>query len=371
MLLQRLQLQDFRNLRQVDLEPSPHATVVVGRNGQGKTNLLEAIYFLCTLKPLRAGRLLELVRFQRPTARVVGHFALGGATRQIAVDIQDGLRRASVDGKHTRALEEYFGGVSVVAFTPDDLAVVKGAPEERRTLLDRAVFNRFPGFLRASRTYLRALRSRNKLLKENASPDYLLAYDEALAGAGARILVLRRELLATLGPQAEATVLSIAQLEGARYTYRPVHLPVDFAEAEEGALAEALREALRTRLERDRERGFTSVGPHADDLEIGLAGHAARSFASQGQARALVLGWKIAEIESLRAALGRFPLLLLDDVSSELDPERNAFLMGYLSHSGAQVLLTTTEPSLVRGAAGPDTQWLKVEEGSVVVAHGP
>ena len=371
MLLQRLQLQDFRNLRQVDLEPSPHATVVVGRNGQGKTNLLEAIYFLCTLKPLRAGRLLELVRFQRPTARVVGHFALGGATRQIAVDIQDGLRQASVDGKHTRALEEYFGGVSVVAFTPDDLAVVKGAPEERRTLLDRAVFNRFPGFLRASRTYLRALRSRNKLLKENASPDYLLAYDEALAVAGARILVLRRELLATLGPKAEATVLSIAQLEGARYTYRPAHLDVPFAEAEEGALAAALREALRTRLERDRERGFTSVGPHADDLEIGLGGHAARSFASQGQARALVLGWKIAEIESLRAALGRFPLLLLDDVSSELDPERNAFLMGYLSHSGAQVLLTTTEPSLVRGAAGPDTQWLKVEEGSVVEAHRP
>lgn len=371
MLLQRLQLQDFRNLAQVDLEPSPHATVLVGRNGQGKTNLLEAVYFLCTLKPLRAGRLLELVRFQHPVARVAGHFSLGGATREISVEIRDGLREASVDNKRTRALEEYFGGVSVVAFTPDDLAVVKGAPAERRTLLDRAVFNRFPGFLRASRTYLRALRNRNRLLKDGAPSDYLGAYDEALAETGARILALRRDLLAELAPLAEATVASIAHLSGARYAYVPVHLELDLAGADVGELAEALRRALQARLPRDQERGFTSVGPHADDLDIGLEGHAARTFASQGQARALVLGWKIAEIENLRATLGRSPLLLLDDVSSELDPDRNAFLMRYLSGSGAQVLLTTTEPSLVRGAAGPDTHWLTVEHGTVVPAEGP
>jgi DNA replication and repair protein RecF len=371
LLLQRLQLQDFRNLAQVNLEPSAHATVLVGRNGQGKTNLLEAVYFLCTLKPLRASRLVELVRFETSVARVAGHFALGGASREIAVEVRDGLRQASVDGKPTRALETYFGGVSVVAFTPDDLAVVKGAPEERRTLLDRAVFNRFPGFLRASRTYLRALRSRNRLLKENAPSDYLEAYDEALAEAGARILLLRRDLLAELAPRAEATVASIARLSGARYLYRPANLELDFATADAPALADALRLGFRSRLERDRERGFTSVGPHADDLEIGLDGHSARSFASQGQARALVLGWKIAEIENLREALGRFPLLLLDDVSSELDPERNAYLMAYLSNSGAQVLLTTTEPSLVRGAAGADTHWLSVEQGSVVPAPGP
>jgi DNA replication and repair protein RecF len=371
LLLQRLQLQDFRNLARVELAPSPHATVLVGRNGQGKTNLLEAVYFLCTLKSLRAARLAELVRFEHAIARVTGHFALGGATREISVEVQAGLRQAAVDGKPTRSLEEYFGGVSVVAFTPDDLAVVKGAPEERRMLLDRAVFNRFPGFLRASRAYLRALRSRNRLLKDGAALDYLAAYDETLIEAGSQILLLRRHLLDELAPRAEATVASIAKLSGARYAYTPAHLELDFAHAEAPALAEALRRALRARLARDQERGFTSVGPHADDLEIGLEGHPARAFASQGQARALVLGWKIAEIENLRASLGRFPLLLLDDVSSELDPERNAFLMGYLSGSGAQVLLTTTEPSLVRAAAGPDTRWLKVEQGSIVPADGP
>ena len=371
MLLQRLQLSDFRNLISVELHPSPHATVVVGRNGQGKTNLLEAVYFLCTLKPLRAGRLVELVRFERAQARVAGLFALAGASREIAVDVRDGLRQAFVDGKQVRALEEYFGGVSVVGFTPDDLAVVKGAPEERRTLLDRAVFNRFPAFLKASRAYLRALRSRNRLLKEGAGPDYLLAYDETLSEAGARILSFRRELLKELAPKAEATVHSIAQLDEVRYRYAPLHLELDFATADVQALGAELLDALHARLGRDRERGFTSVGPHADDLDICIGGHSARAYASQGQARALVLSWKIAEIENLRAALGRSPLLLLDDVSSELDPQRNAYLMRYLATSGAQVLLTTTEPALVRDAAGADTAWLAVEGGVVSPAFGP
>ena len=356
---------------QVELFPSPHATVVVGRNGQGKTNLLEALYFLCTLKPLRAGRLVELVRFGEATAHLAGQFTLAGATREIAVDIRDGLREASVDNKHVRALEDYFGGVSVVAFTPDDLAVVKGSPEERRTLLDRAVFNRFPGFLKTSRAYLRALRSRNRLLKDGAASDYLSAYEEALAESGARILAFRRELLLELAPRAQATVASIAQLATAEYCYRPSHLEVDFGTASLPTLSAAVRAALHQRLGRDRDRGFTSVGPHADDLDIRLDGHPARAYASQGQARALVLSWKIGEIENLRATLGRSPLLLLDDVSSELDPERNAFLMRYLSGAGAQVLLTTTEPSLVRGAAGSDTLWLTVEGGEVLPASGP
>ncbi|HXX31739.1 MAG TPA: DNA replication/repair protein RecF [Myxococcaceae bacterium] len=368
MLLQRFRARDFRNLRAVDLAPSPRATVVVGRNGQGKTNLLEAIYFLCTLRPLRGARLAELVRFECDVALLGGRFTLGGAARDIAVEIRAGSRQASVDGKRAASLEEYFGGVSVVAFTPDDLAVVKGAPEERRSFLDRAVFNRLPGFLAASRTYLRALRSRNRLLREGAPLEYLRAYEDALATAGGRILVLRRDLLEELAPRAVAVVASIARLPGVAYRYAPAHLELPLAGADESSLSRALLEALRHRLPRDQERGFTSVGPHADDLEITIDGRPARAFASQGQARALVLAWKIAEIENLRDVLGRFPLLLLDDVSSELDPERNAFLMRYLAGSGAQVLLTTTEPSLVRAASGPDTLWLGVEDGLVTPA---
>ncbi|MCY1040630.1 DNA replication/repair protein RecF [Corallococcus sp. bb12-1] len=368
MRLLSLQVQDFRNLPGVQLTPSIHATIAVGQNGQGKTNLLEALYFLATLKPLRAGRLSELVRWGSQSARVSGRFLLKGAEREISVEVGGGTRQALVDGKKASSLEDYFGGVSVVAFTPDDLEVIKGGPDSRRAFLDRAVFNRFPAFLRESREYARALKNRNRLLREGATVDaaYLDAYDETLARAGARLYARRRSLMAELAPRAQATFASIGRTaDPAVYGYHPAHIGTDFAQADEAALAIALREALAARLRRDLDRGFTSVGPHVDDVSVTLGGRSARAYASQGQQRALVLGWKIAEIENLETSMGFLPLLLLDDVSSELDPERNAYLMGYLAQSGAQVFLTTTDAGLVRAAAASDSLWLTVHAGVV------
>jgi len=356
-----LRLRDFRNIEAADLEPGPRATVIVGPNGQGKTNLLEAVYLLATLKPLRTARLSELPRFGTRACRVEGAFELGSARRVIGVQIEDGVRQALVDGKKVRDLEDYFGGVAVVAFTPDDLAVVKGGPEVRRRFLDRAVFNRFPAFLGESRTYARALKSRNRLLKEQTPAEVIEAFDEPLARAGARIVIRRRRLLAELAPRFDEVLgrLSRGQLRG-RLRYAP---PVVEGAEEEGEVARRLLEELARRLPRDRERGFTSVGPHADQLSIKLGDRPARTYASQGQQRALVLALKIAEIENLREMLGFQPLVLLDDVSSELDRERNAQLMDYLASLDGQVLLSTTDPSLVAAAAGPDARFFAVRDG--------
>ncbi|MGQ0508172.1 MAG: DNA replication/repair protein RecF [Myxococcaceae bacterium] len=372
MRLLSLSLQDFRNLSDVSVSPSVHATIAVGQNGQGKTNLLEGLYFLSTLKPLRANRLAELVRFGAEKARVTGRFLLKGAEREISVEITKSLRQAFVDGKRAASLEDYFGGVSVVAFTPDDLSVIKGGPDGRRAFFDRAVFNRFPAFLKESRDYGRALKSRNKLLKDRAPASYLDAYDETLARVGARIWARRRALLAELVERAQKAFAAIGRTqEPAQFVYAPNHLEVDFSQADESTLQGVLREKLSLRLPRDLERGFTSVGPHADDLDLSLGDRAARAFASQGQQRALVLAWKIAEIENLHASLGFMPLLLLDDVSSELDPERNTYLMHYLASSGAQVFLTTTDGGLVQAAVGPDTTWYDVQQGVLTARAKP
>lgn len=368
MRLLRLELESFRNLAHVSLEPSVGTTVAVGDNGQGKTNLLEALYFLCTLKPLRATRLTELVRFGDKRAVVTGRFLLGGAERDISVIVEDGVRQARVDGKKAASLEDYFGGVAVVAFTPDDLEVVKGSPESRRLFLDRAVFNRFPGFLAESRSYGRALKGRNRLLRERAPADLREAFDATLARHGARLWVRRRALLQELGPRAVDSFEAIGRAEGqASFSYRPRGLPdgFDFDAADEASLAEVLHAGLDARVSTDLERGFTSVGPHADDLKIQLGGRSARAYASQGQQRALILAWKVAEIGNLEAHGNVKPLLLLDDVSSELDPERNAYLMRYVAESGAQTFLTTTDGSLVAAAAGADTRWLRVRAGNV------
>ncbi|MDP1922283.1 MAG: DNA replication/repair protein RecF [Myxococcales bacterium] len=366
MRLLSLSCESFRNLDQVTVTPSSRTTIAVGENGQGKTNLLEALYYLATLKPLRANTLKELVQFGKGHARVEGRWLLNGAERTIAVEVSHGTRSATVDGKRAASVESYFGGVSVVAFTPDDLSIVKGGPDGRRAFLDRSVFNRFPAYLQESREYAKALKSRNRLLKEDAPHSHLTVWNETLSRVGARLLVRRRALLAEVVPRAQAAFGSIGRIEAkASFVYEPSHLELDFATASEADLQAALSKALDVRLVRDLERGHTSVGPHVDDLDVSLGEHAARQYASQGQSRALVIAWKVAEIENLNATNGFLPMLLLDDVSSELDPERNAFLMKYLAESGAQTLLTTTDAELVRRAAGPETTWLSVRKGAV------
>lgn len=346
----------FRNLADQRVVLSPRATVLFGPNGQGKTNFLEACYVVATLRPLRAQKLVELVRLgERGPARVAGRFELPGGVREVEVEAGSEGRAARVDGKTVRDPDPLFGGLATVAFTPDDLAVIKGGPEGRRRLLDRAVQNRHPAHLADARDYLRALRSRNHLLKAGAALALVESFDEPLARLGARIRQRREEVLAELRPLSQQAFAEVARGEA------PLALHSPAPDASE----QALREALQRRLPRDQQRGYTSVGPHADDLGIALGERPARLYASQGQARAIVLAFKIGEIENLKRAQGRAPLLLLDDVSSELDPSRNAFLMEYLAALKSQVLLTTTDQKLVAKSAADQALFQRVEGGRI------
>jgi DNA replication and repair protein RecF len=365
-----LHLRDFRNVASADLEPSPRATVLVGPNGQGKTNLLEAVFLLATLKPLRATRLAELVRFGAERARVAGDFEGPGGTRRVAVEVAAGGRTASLDGKPQESLDGYFEGLGAVCFSPDDLLLVKGGPELRRRLLDRAAFNRWPAVLGEAREYVRALRARNGALR-HAPPEVEESFRVPLVRAGARLAARRQALVAELAPRVSAAFREICGpgAPEARIAYRPAAgMPPEASEAD---LALRLAEVLALRVERDRDRGYTSAGPHMDDLTLALGGHGARPYGSQGQQRALVLALKVAEIENLRERLGRPPLLLLDDVSSELDPEKNAFLLHYLARLPGQAFLTTTDRRLLAAAAGPEAVYYEVREGTFTRTDSP
>jgi DNA replication and repair protein RecF len=367
-LLLDVSTRAFRNLAEARIELGRHTTVLFGPNGQGKTNFLEACHLLCTLRPLRAQKLAELVRIgSDQPALVRGRFELSGGVREVEVEVGREGRAARVDGKPVRDPDELFGGLATVAFTPDDLAVVKGGPEGRRKLLDRAAQNRHPAHLADSREYLRALRARNELLRQSAPADLLGSFDEPLARLGAKVRQRREQVLEEIRPHAQRAFAEVARGE----------VPLDIAYLAAGRdsdglagggtdLADRLLDALRRRLPRDRERGYTSVGPHADDLGLSLGGKTARLYASQGQSRAIVLAFKIGEIENLEVMQGRAPLLLLDDVSSELDPARNTFLMGYLAALDGQVVLTTTDPKLVAESAVREAVFQRVEGGRIV-----
>jgi DNA replication and repair protein RecF len=357
----------FRNLADERVELGPSTTVLYGPNGQGKTNFLEACYFVSTLRPLRAQKLSELIRIGGEEAALVrGRFELPGGVREVEVEAGREGRSARVDGKAVRDPDELFGGVATVAFTPDDLQVVKGGPEGRRRLLDRAAQNRHPAHLTDARQYLRALRSRNELLRQKAEADLIASFDEPVARLGAAVRRRREQVLAELAPHAQKAFAEVARGE-APLALAYLAAGRDADELAEGgsSLETRLLEALRRRLPRDRERGYTSVGPHADDLALLLGGRSARTYGSQGQSRAIVLAFKIGEIENLRAAQGRAPLLLLDDVSSELDPSRNAFLMQYLGGLDGKVVLTTTDPKLVAKSAGREAVFHAVDSGRI------
>jgi DNA replication and repair protein RecF len=334
-----LQADDFRNLASVLVEPHPRFNVLWGDNGQGKTNLLEAIYLLGTLRSFRAGRTEELIRFGAAEARTRARVEKLGTQRLLEVGLTPGHKTARVDGKGARA-SDYFGGFNVVLFAPEDLRLPKGGKADRRRFLDRAVWNAHPAYLGEAQRYERVLRSRNVLLRQGADPQLLEVYDEQLAAAAVPIATRRRQLVDELGPRVQTAF--------ERVTQAGLSLAIGYESTLDARdIAGSLTERLKIERAKDFARGATSSGPHTDDLALVLDGRPARLYASQGQLRAIVLALKIAEIEYLTDKLKDPPVLLLDDVSSELDPKRNAQLFDFLKSIPCQAFITTTHPSHV------------------------
>ena len=331
MLVRSLQVTGHRNLAPLHLEPTPRFNVISGDNGQGKTNLLEAIYLVGTLRSFRTSQASELIAWGQSESRVAAQVTRGGLERHYEIAFRNGRRSLRLDDKSPGRLRDYFGDFNVVLFAPEDLSVPRGSPSARRRFLDRAVFNYGAGFLEDAQRYARVLKSRNAVLRDPAPRVELLdVYDEQLATVGEKLLRARREYLAALAPGFAQAFEAITRTGlAAELAYEGVP---------EGTLAAATA-ASRAR---DVARRATSVGPHVDDLVFLLDGRAARAYASQGQLRALILAWKTAEMRLLAQIHGDAPVLLLDDVSSELDPARNRFLFDFLHEIECQCFVTTT-----------------------------
>jgi DNA replication and repair protein RecF len=314
----------------------------VGDNGQGKTNLLESIFAIAALRSFRTARLADLIAFDEPQATLGARVAKDELTRVYELDILPGSRRVRLDGKAARPLARYFGGFNVVVFTPEDLGLARGAPADRRRFLDRGVFNLRPGYLATTSDYEKVLKQRNSVLRQvghgslsagNAS-DLLDIYDHQLADLGVALAQDRVRFLDVIRPamlDAFAAITRTGLAAGARYVSQA-------ATGTAGDLEARLREGRA----RDLATGATHVGPHRDDLVLELEGREAGSFASQGQLRAIMLAWKTAELAVLARAHGDAPILLLDDVSSELDPSRNEYLFQHLATQAGQCFITTT-----------------------------
>ncbi|GAC1575486.1 MAG: DNA replication/repair protein RecF [Candidatus Dormibacteria bacterium] len=368
--VQRLRIFAFRNYGEQSVEFGGGINVVSGRNAQGKTNLLEAVATLLLTRSPRASSSADVVAWGSDEALLEAQVLRPAADRTLAVrfrrDVASGrvTRTATVDGS-PRPARDLLGLCPVVLFWPEDLQLVKTGPDGRRRLLDIVLSQLDP---RAAADLLRfrhVLEQRNALLRQlragSADLDALNGFTRELVSSGARIQVARAELVRALVPHARAALAQIGGGEELGLRYVPDGGMDPDGDGE--AAAAALAETLGRRRDEEVARGATLAGPHRDDVELLIGGRPARSAASQGQQRSIVLALKLAEVRHIASRASVMPVLLLDDVLSELDPGRRRDLIAGVATAGLQTLITTSEP--LPDVLPPGTRRFEVEAGRV------
>jgi DNA replication and repair protein RecF len=363
-----IEARDFRNHGEVSLQLSPGLTAVVGPNGRGKTNLLEAIYYLCWLVSPRVSSDLPLVRSGASSAYLRGEIQSERGRFLVEVEVRSGgQNRVQVNRSAVRRKRDLHRDVRAVFAGPDDLAVVLGDPAERRRFMDEVAAAMWPIKEGAVAAYDRVLRQRNRLLKEWGGmevPPELEAWDGELVEQGTALTVLRGQAVDGIARRAAERFreLTGGGDEALLVEYRPSVAPATRAEGDDAAaVAEAFRMRLRDRREDELIRRTTLVGPHRDDLGLTVEGLAARGFASHGQAWGAALSLRRALAQAVAEEIGEPPVVLLDDPFSGLDPDRRRRLTDGLEGAG-QVLIAVPEEAHIP----PGASVLCVEEGRVV-----
>lgn len=358
-----LSVRGFRNLASVDLELGDRFNVLTGDNGQGKTNLIESVYVMATSRSFRTSRLADLVVAGGSTASIRARVIEGEDVREQTIGVRSGLRVVRIDGQRPVTLAAYAVRSPTVVFHPGAMALVAGGGTERRRLLDRIALYQSPSSMVDAKEYAQALRARQRVLEsrgdrasdldgwEELIVTHGLALTDARSVAAERLIVAAQQAFSRIGAPG-------LQLR-ARYDRASPASP------------EVYRGELARQRARDRSRGSASTGPHRDDLTLQIGDHRVRGMASQGQQRAVVLALRLAEGEVISDVTGVRPILLLDDVSSELDRRTTIGLFSTIRANAGQILMTTTRPEVIDAAGllgGEERADFRVSGGTIARA---
>lgn len=353
MTVTELKCRGFRNLEDVTLSPCGEVNIIYGENAQGKTNLAEAIWLFGGLKSFRGAKDSELIAHGKEFAKLELKFTNSVRENTAAITVSN-KRSAVLNGVKLPGASALIGKFSVVVFAPSFLSIIENGPSERRRFMDTAVCQLRPAMAGPVAEYARVLRQRNSLLKDvalnSALLDLLDVLDEKLVRAGETIAAARKDYLSVLAPAAGEIY---AGLSSGRE-----HIGLSYLSKYGGDLAAALKAARRE----DILNKATTVGPHRDDIEITLNGESVRAFGSQGQKRSCAVALKLTEAEILNDATGEQPVILLDDVMSELDVSRQDFILNHIKNR--QVFITCCEPGTLLRSAGGKT--FEIRNGAVV-----
>ena len=378
MVLRELELRHFRNLGVQELRFPPEGVAVIGDNAQGKTNLLEAIYYLESFRSFRGAGDGELAAFSEDVFHLKG--CVDGdrpGTVSAAFDRKRRKKKVSVDGSEALRISAALGRLGAVVFSPSDVELVTGGPHVRRRFLDIVLSLNRNGYVEALSRYRKSLAQRNAALRANAGTPAVRAWDEGLVSHGACVTHLRHEWITTWSGPFETYCTAISGCESAGLVYRPDlgrggRCPA-VGDPAFGADEEEVRERFGARLHESREtdlrRGVTTVGPHRDELLFTITSHgrplAARSYGSGGQRRTAALALRLTEAATIRRRQHADPILLLDDAFAELDENRSLRVMALLREEGTgQVILTAPKESDAR-LRGPSLERWRIREGGI------
>ena len=357
MKLQSIRLKNFRSYSNADVFFSPDVNSIVGKNAQGKTNLIEAIYFACIGKSFRTSKEKELIKWGEERASISIVAKNEFREKKIDVILQKSQKKiVRMDEINIRRIGDVLGEVPIVFFSPDELKLVKESPEERRRFMNIDISQTNKRYFYLISRYEKILDNRNKLLKSTQNKDVILEtidiWNKALASAGLKIANERKQFIREIAPYAEKANEFISNGEKLQIAYKGIDV-----ESEEEYIKK-----LEKSFDKDFKLGFTSYGPHRDDIDIFLNGVEVKSFGSQGQQRTAALSLKLAELEIIRERTGEYPILILDDVFSELDENRRKRLLKFTNR--CQTFITTTDINFTQSLANN----IIIDDGKISIA---
>ncbi len=369
MYCKKISIKNFRNIEEAELSFSDGVNILVGENAQGKTNLLEAIFFASVCRSFRGATSAQMIRFGCAFADISLSFCDAKREQSIHVSLfSDKKRRVEKNGVRADKLSEIMGSFRAVMFCPEHLSLIKDGPLERRTFLDIAISRMYPMYIDALQKYTKALKQRNVLLK-NAVSDRVTfdqtveLWSRQLAHEGAQIAEMRLQFIKRAEEYVKKFFLEMTgEREIPKIRYHGSSGQSEEEYFDRSKTEERYMQLLMTSHDREIAAGATLWGVHKDDIDIDLNGKSARIYASQGQQRSLALSLKLAEGEICREEFGDYPVFLFDDVLSELDGTRRDYLINKMRDK--QVIITTCEQDIIKSAQS--TNKIKVTDGEYI-----
>lgn len=342
MFVERIYLSDFRNYKNAEINLKNGTNVIYGANAGGKTNILESICVMSTARSHRGAKETEMIRFGKNCGYIKVDFYSHGRNNRGEINFfSDKKKRIVINGVTASKTSELIGYLNTVIFCPEDLKLVKGSPGERRRMMDLGICQLRHKYFHSLSDYYKVLEQRNKLLKENPESEMLWVWDEKLAESGTDIVWYRYSYIERLKIKVSKILKEICG-EEVSLIYNCGLEAEDFTDKEK--IKEVFNDQLKQNAEREKKFGMSLVGPHRDDIKILLNGSEAKMYASQGQQRTIALSIKMAEVELIKDDTGESPVLLLDDVLSELDESRRGYVLNNIDN--IQVVITCTDRDL-------------------------